>query len=31
VLVDPRERRAIAIPADVREVVRSFEGADLEE
>lgn len=31
VLVDPRERRAIPIPDDVREVVRSFEGADLEE
>ena len=31
VLVDLRERRAIPIPGDVREVVRAFEGADLEE
>jgi acyl-CoA thioester hydrolase len=31
VLVDLGERRAIPIPDDVREVVRAFEGADLEE
>ena len=31
VLVDVEERRAIPIPDGVREVVRAFEGADLEE
>jgi acyl-CoA thioester hydrolase len=31
VLVDLAERRPIAIPAEVREAVRAFEGADLEE
>jgi acyl-CoA thioester hydrolase len=31
VLVDLRERRAMPIPDDVREVLRAFEGADLEE
>jgi len=31
VLVDLEERRAIPIPDEVREVVRSFEGVDLEE
>ena len=30
VLVDPQERRAIPVPNELREVIRSFEGADLE-